>query len=62
MKITVAEMDAHESAYKAAMSERDIAEDVRLALAEVYTNPETMDAEALLDNLEDRGLRVVRVP
>jgi hypothetical protein len=35
-------------------------DDVRLALAAVYSGADTLEAEALLDQLADRGLEVRR--
>jgi len=35
-------------------------DDVRLALSGVYSGADWTDAQALIDQLEDRGLRVVR--
>lgn len=37
-----------------------LVEDVRLSAAEVWHGAEWVDAEALLDQLETRGLKVVR--
>lgn len=37
-----------------------VVDDVRLSAAEVWPGCEHVDAEALLDQLADRGLRVVR--
>lgn len=36
--------------------------DVRLALEAIYDGADFTDVDALIDQLEDRGLKIVRLP